>query len=62
MNNCIIELHNWMTTSYLYINTIKTTLINITNNLFHFPTIYFENTALIPHNSTTYLGLTITND
>ena len=46
MNNCIIELHNSMNTKYL--NTNKTTLINITNNVFHFPTIYFENTALIP--------------
>ena len=50
-----------MTTNYLYINTTKTTLINITNNIFHFPTIYFENTALIPHNSTTYLGVAITD-
>ena len=60
MNNCIIELHNSMNTKYL--NTNKTTLINITNNVFHFTTIYFENTALIPHNSTIYLGVTITND
>ena len=51
-----------MTTNYLYLNTNKITLIHITNNLFHFPTIYFENTALIPHNSTIYLGVTITND
>ena len=45
INNCIVELHNWMTTNYLYLNTNKTTLINISNNVFHFPTIYFENTA-----------------
>ena len=51
-----------MTTNYLYLNTNNTTLINITNNLFHFPTIYFENTALIPHNSNKYLGVTITNE
>ena len=51
-----------MTTNYLYLYINKTTLINITNNVFHFPTIYFKNTALIPHNSTTYLGVIITND
>ena len=62
MNNSIIELHNWMTTNYVYLNTNKTTLINITHNLFQFPTIYFENTALIPHNSTTYLGVIFTSN
>ena len=62
MNNFIIELHNWMTTNYLYLHTNISTLINITNNLFHFLTIYFENTAQIPHNSTIYLGVTITNE
>ena len=48
-----------MTTNYVYLNTNKIALINITNNLFHLLTIYLENTALIPHNSTTYLGVAI---
>ena len=62
MNDCIIELHNWMNTNYLYLNTNKITLINIRNKIFHFPTIYFENTTLIPHNSTTYLGVIFTSN
>ena len=62
MNDCIIELHNCMTINYIYLNTNKTTLINITNKIYHFPTIYFENIALIPHNSTTYLGVIFTSN
>ena len=31
LNNCIIDLRNWMTTNYLFPNSNKTILLNISN-------------------------------
>ena len=31
LNNCIIDLRNWMTTNYLFLNLNKTILLNISN-------------------------------
>ena len=62
LNKCIIDLHNWMTTnSYLFLNSNKTTLLNISNKLSHFPTIYLI-TIISPQYSTKYLGVTLTSD
>ena len=44
LNNYIIDLRNWMTTNYLFIKSNKTTLLNISNKLHHFPTIYLDDT------------------
>ena len=63
LNNCIIDLRNWMTTNYLFLNSNKTTLLNISNKLSHFPTIYLDDTIISPQYSTKYLGvITLTND
>ena len=50
LNNCIIDLRNWMTTNYLYLNSNKTILLNISNKLSHFSIIYLDDTILI-HNT-----------
>ena len=62
LNNCIIDLRNWMTTNYLFLNSNKTTLLNISNKLSHFPTIYLDDTIIYPQYSTKYLGGTLTSD
>ena len=51
-----------MTTNYLLLNSNKTTLLNISNKLSHFPTIYLDDTIISPQYSTKYLGVTLTND
>ena len=62
LNNCIIDLRNWMTTNNLLLNSNKITLLNISNKLSHFPTIYLDDTIISPQYSTKYLGVTLTND
>ena len=65
LNNCIIDLRNWMTTNYSFINSNKTTLLDISNKLSHFPIIYLDDTIytiIYPQYSTKYLGVTLTND
>ena len=62
LNNCIIDLRNWMTTNYLFLNSNKTTLLNISNKLSHFPTIYLDDTIISPQYSIKYVGVTLTND
>ena len=62
LNNCIIDLRNCMSTNYLFLNSNKTTLLNISNKFSHFPTIYFDDTIISPQYSTQYLRVTITND
>ena len=39
LNNYIIDLRNWMTTNYLFLNSTKTTPLNISNTLSNFTTI-----------------------
>ena len=55
LNNCNIDLSNWMTTNYLFLNSNKTILLNISNKLSHFPTIYLDDNILSPQYSTKYL-------
>ena len=62
LNNCIIDLRNWIKINYLFLNSNKTTLLNISNKLSHFPIIYLDDTIISPQYSTKYLGVTLTND
>ena len=51
-----------MTTNYLFLNSKKTTLLNISNTLSHFPIIYLDDTIISPQYTTKYLGVNLTND
>ena len=62
LNNCIFDLRNWMKTNYLFLNSNKTTLLNISNKLSHFLTIYLDDTIISPQYSIKYLGVTLIND
>ena len=58
LNNVIINLRNLMTTNY----SNKTTLLNISNKLSLFPTIYLDDTIISLQYSTKYLEITILNE
>ena len=62
LNNCIIDFRNWITTNYLFPNSNKITLLNISNKVSHFPIIYLDDTIIPPQYSTKYVEVTLTND
>ena len=62
LNNCIIDLRNWMTTNYLFIISNTTILLHISDELAHFPTVYLDDTVISPQYSTQYLEVILTND
>ena len=55
LNNCIIDLRNWIITNYLFIDKNETTLLNICNKQPHFPAIYLDDTLITSHYSTKYI-------
>ena len=65
LQNCLTELHNWLTTNDLLLNSTKTELINISTaklNIEHaFPNIFINDIPIKPSNSTKYLGVKFDN-
>ena len=65
LQNCLTDLHNWLTTNDLLLNSTKTELINISTaklNIEHaFPNIFINDIPIKPSNSTKYLGVKFDN-
>ena len=65
LQNCLIDLHNWLTTNELLLNSTKKELINIStaklNIESEFPKIFINDIPIISPNSTKYLGVKFDN-
>ena len=61
LQNCLTDLHNWLTTNDLLLNSTKTELINISAAKLNiepaFPKIFINDIPIKPYNSTKYLGI-----
>ena len=65
LQNCLTDLHNWLTTNHLLLNSIKTELINISTAKLNiepaFPKIFINDIPIKQSNSTKYLGVKFDN-
>ena len=65
LQNCLTNLHNWLTTNDLLLNSTKTELINISTAKLNiepaFPKIFINDIQIKPSNSTKYLGVKFDN-
>ena len=65
LQNCLTDLHNWLTTNNLLLNSSKTELINISTAKLNiepaFPKILINDMPIKPSVSTKYLGIKFDN-
>ena len=65
LQNCLTDLHNWLTTNHLLLKSTKTELINISTAKLNiepaFPKIFINDIPIKPSNSTKYLGIKFDN-